>query len=516
MDEYQLFTDKGETEEIIKYDPIQISQNEIKYYLNIENQENMITFSLIDKYEFPCVNYIRNMSLKEIKDLNIIFQVLNSFNDFYDYLKLLSNNKKLNIKKYNDKITINFFVEVLLKQQYIEIDLFPSKKNIEPNIKEIWEELLNIKNIMKENNKEIELLKREDTNKTVEIITLKYENKELKEKIEKQNEEIKNLNSKFNNLMNEFMKMKEKGDKIGIKNEIIKNEQNIEEKSYNKEKEKENLTHLNLNLNARPFVPKYNSKNKKSEDKLINDNNDIEELDLMKKKEYEKLINKKDFQLNKEIKELKEEKYPNGKIESTKELKEEENIILFVDRLKEEPKEEHKDEPKEERKGKKKRKGKRKAYDKLVDNIASGMKDKKPDDKKVDEIKEEKVEDKKLEEEMTFDKEKSKEKILIKDEELKPIEEIEKAQEKLKEKEKEIKEVEKQNPFEEVTGITKVELIKQVEEAKLEEQKPSEKPKEEKKGKKKKKVNIKHMISWSIILHLVYGVKKHNIKKQKK
>ena len=66
---------------------------------------------------------------------------------------------------------------------------------------------------MKENNKEIEFLKREDTNKTVEIITLKNENKELKEKIEKQNEEIKNLNSKFNNLMNEFMKMKEKEDK---------------------------------------------------------------------------------------------------------------------------------------------------------------------------------------------------------------------------------------------------------------------------------------------------------------
>ena len=240
MEEYQLLTDKGETEEIIKYDPIQIGQDEIKYYLNIENQGNMITFSLIDKYEFPCVNYIRNMSLNEIKGLNIIFQVLNSFNDFYDYLKLLSNNKKLNIKKYNDKITINFFVEVLLKQQYIEIDLFPSKKNIEPNIKEIWEELLNIKNIMKENNKEIELLKGEDKNKTEEIITLKNENKELNEKIEKQNEEMKNLNSKFNNLISEFMKMKEKRDKIGIKNEIIKNEQNIEEKSYNKEKEKEN------------------------------------------------------------------------------------------------------------------------------------------------------------------------------------------------------------------------------------------------------------------------------------
>ena len=440
MDEYQLFTEKGETEEIIKYDPIQISQNEIKFYLNIENQENMITFSLIDKYEFPCVNYIRNMSLKEIKDLNIIFQVLNSFNDFYDYLKLLSNNKKLNIKKYNDKIAINFFVEVLLKQQYIEIDLFPSKKNIEPNIKEIWEELLNIKNIMKENNKEIELLKGEDKNKTEEIITLKNENKELNEKIEKQNEEMKNLNSKFNNLISEFMKMKEKRDKIGIKNEIIKNEQNIEEKSYNKEKEKENLTHLRLNINAPPFVSKYYSKNKKSEDLLINDSNDIEELDLMKKKEYEKLINKKDFQLNKEIKEPQEEKYKIGKIDCTKGTKEEENLILFEDKLKEEPK--PKEERREEKKGKKKKKCKKKAYEKLVKNIASGMKDKKPEEIKVDKIKEEKVEDKKLEKEKKFDEEKPKEEIIIKNEEQKPI---------------------------------------------IEEEKPSEEPKEEKKGKKRKK-----------------------------
>ena len=37
-------------------------------------------------------------------------------------------------------------------------------------------------------NKEIELLKGEDKNKTEEIITLKNENKELNEKIEKQNE----------------------------------------------------------------------------------------------------------------------------------------------------------------------------------------------------------------------------------------------------------------------------------------------------------------------------------------
>ena len=36
-------------------------------------------------------------------------------------------------------------MEVLLKQQSIEIDLFPDKIDLEINIKEIWEELIKIK-----------------------------------------------------------------------------------------------------------------------------------------------------------------------------------------------------------------------------------------------------------------------------------------------------------------------------------------------------------------------------------
>ena len=73
------------------------------------------------------------MSFKEIKELNNIFNVLNSFNDFYDYLKSLSNNNKLNIKKENDKITIIFYVEVLLNQEKIEIDLISNQKRYKCN-----------------------------------------------------------------------------------------------------------------------------------------------------------------------------------------------------------------------------------------------------------------------------------------------------------------------------------------------------------------------------------------------
>ena len=99
MDEYQLNLDKGETIEVVKFDTIQIKQNEFKYDLNIETKENIIYFIIKDKNQLPSINYKRSMSFNEIKELNIQFQAINSFKDFYDYLKSLSNNNKLNIKK---------------------------------------------------------------------------------------------------------------------------------------------------------------------------------------------------------------------------------------------------------------------------------------------------------------------------------------------------------------------------------------------------------------------------------
>ncbi len=83
----------------------------------METKQDKITFSINDKEQFPSINYIRTMTLKEIKELNNVFLELSSFNDFYDYLKLLSDNHKLYIKKYNDKIIIIFYVEILLKKK---------------------------------------------------------------------------------------------------------------------------------------------------------------------------------------------------------------------------------------------------------------------------------------------------------------------------------------------------------------------------------------------------------------
>ena len=115
MEEYQYIRDKGETVEVTNYNPIKIVQNKLKFDLNIKTMKNNITFSINDKNQFNSVNYKRTMSLKEVKALNIVFQVLNSFNNFYDYLKKLSANNNLNIKKSNYKISIIFNVEVLFK-----------------------------------------------------------------------------------------------------------------------------------------------------------------------------------------------------------------------------------------------------------------------------------------------------------------------------------------------------------------------------------------------------------------
>ena len=128
MDENQVDLDKNEKIDIIKFDIIQIKQNVFKYDLNIETKENTIYFSIKDKNQLPSIYYKRTMSFDEIKKLNLQFNALESFQDFYDYLKSLSNNNKLNIKKSDEKISIVFNVEVLLKQQSIEIICFLRKQ----------------------------------------------------------------------------------------------------------------------------------------------------------------------------------------------------------------------------------------------------------------------------------------------------------------------------------------------------------------------------------------------------
>ena len=174
MDDYPNKEDITTTSNFINYPPIQIEENGIKYDLSIETKEDMITFSICDNAQIPCASYIRTLNLKEIKELSKAFYLINSIKNFYDYLKSLSDNKKLNIKKSKDTITLILLVEILLEKQNIEIDLFQAKINKDSYMQNILQELKNKKyliNCLEEENKELKK----------EIEALRKENEELKE-----------------------------------------------------------------------------------------------------------------------------------------------------------------------------------------------------------------------------------------------------------------------------------------------------------------------------------------------
>jgi len=178
---------------------VQVEQNNLKYNLKIKSKKDTVEIILHDKKEFPTIYYSQKLNFQKIKCLNKVFGLFNSLKDFFDYLKKLSQNKKIGVKKLNDKIILILSIEVLLKQQEIEIELFPVKKDIDSNIKELYEELINIKKRITDN-EELTKLKKE-------INELKNDNKVLISIIENQKNDIKILKDSLFNLMNKSVIM---------------------------------------------------------------------------------------------------------------------------------------------------------------------------------------------------------------------------------------------------------------------------------------------------------------------
>ena len=195
-----------ETPEKIKFESIQIEQNELIYDLSIEVKDNIMIFSINDKSKLPYTNYSKKMNFSELINLNKVFDRLHSFRDFYNYLKSLSDKKLINIKKYNDKISIIFYVEVLLEKYKIEIELFPNKKELVLDIKEIYQELCNIKGTLDILKKDNENLKEDNKKLNGEIDILKNENNELRNKIEQQNKDINEFKYDIKKSMKLFVK----------------------------------------------------------------------------------------------------------------------------------------------------------------------------------------------------------------------------------------------------------------------------------------------------------------------
>ena len=183
-----------------------IEQDNQKYLLNVTIEQDTMTFNISEQDKLGGLSYTTNISFEEIKkkEPKQIFSVLNSCQEFIDYLKALSELKKIFIIKKENKISIKFDAEYLLKKYNIEIDFLPDKVNSEKLVIDLCKEIKNLKNELEEIKNKMKNLE-EKNNKEIE--ELKNEIKELKKIIEPINEKYKNSNFIYNSTIlkeNEF------------------------------------------------------------------------------------------------------------------------------------------------------------------------------------------------------------------------------------------------------------------------------------------------------------------------
>ena len=147
-----------------------ISNNEeINESLNIEQDYEIYTLTIKIKGELMVMNvtnsriigfptYSRQMTLKDIKEIHVLFSLLHSFKEFIEFLKNLSKFKKLSIAKKADKLSINFIIEYSSKKYLIEIILAPDNNSSSSTI---YSEINIIKEKMKNLEKESNNIKEE-------------------------------------------------------------------------------------------------------------------------------------------------------------------------------------------------------------------------------------------------------------------------------------------------------------------------------------------------------------------
>ena len=133
---------------------ITIDQDNIRYILHLNSIGNTITFSL----EYNSNNYSKKMPLKDIKDKESR-AIFNSYSpkDFFEYLKTLSEMKKISVIRKDNSVIIKFELEIMFMKHEIEIELRSKDNNLElleKEVKELKEENILLK-------KEIEELKTE-------------------------------------------------------------------------------------------------------------------------------------------------------------------------------------------------------------------------------------------------------------------------------------------------------------------------------------------------------------------
>ena len=183
---------------------INIEQDNKKYILLIKIQGDTITLIVSEPGEIENPTFIKKMTLQEIKQKHNVFLGLTSCNEFSDYLKALSERKKLSIINKDDKLCINLSFEYLFKTQYIDIALSPEKKKSDEIIQDLIKEISSLK-------EKIKILENKSADKTYE--SLKNEIKCLKEEIKDLKKIIESIDKKFkenNNINNNIYKWNNK------------------------------------------------------------------------------------------------------------------------------------------------------------------------------------------------------------------------------------------------------------------------------------------------------------------
>ena len=180
-------------EEINKSYEINQEGNNYKLNIKIINQE--ITLNILDKKDLMKEHEIK-LTFGELKNLHKIFLIINSCQDFIDFINAIIENKKLLIKKNQEnKMAIEIIVEYLYKQNIIKLDLNQNKMNFELIAQDLYQKIANINEICK--NLEI------NNNQLIkENNILKQENQKLNDKNIKIEERIKIIEDENKNLIN--------------------------------------------------------------------------------------------------------------------------------------------------------------------------------------------------------------------------------------------------------------------------------------------------------------------------
>ena len=173
---------------------LEIKHNQKLYKLRIEIEEQNISLNLSEEKEL-FIEYGIQLNLEELKKIHKLFSTFSTCQEFLEYIKVLREHDKLLIEKGNENnISIEIIVEYLYKENTVKIDLEPKNTNLNIVVKDMYKELLTVKEKLKEMENNYRVLKEENK-------LLKEQNTKMQEKSIKNENDIKKLEEKFDNFI---------------------------------------------------------------------------------------------------------------------------------------------------------------------------------------------------------------------------------------------------------------------------------------------------------------------------